>query len=144
MTNGNASELVRTGLQRVTEAKNKLNLKKPTWTTSCVIDLFGKDVNIQVCTDMFMLVRAYSTFKEMLKAMKSFNRAIPIEEQNYRGFAISDWIGDIERRIKYLIDSAQLQKLNQVEVKLTPLLTEDQKRENELNKILESFPDLFK
>lgn len=84
------------------------------------------------------------TYQGKLKAMKSFNGAIPLEEQNYRGFSISDWIGDIERRIKYLIDSAQLQKLNQVEGKLTPLLTEDQKRENELNKILESFPDLFK
>ena len=138
-----ANELVQKGLQQVAEAKKRVELKKPEWKTSCVIDLFGKEINIQVCTDMFTLVRARSIFKDALKQMKELKLVMSFET-TYRNCEITSWINDIEQRIQYLVNANHLSKLSQVESKLGSLMTEDQKRESELNKLLESFPDLFK
>lgn len=126
-------------MEQVKKQRKELgDISKPHWITSCRIKLPGLDnaINIQVEQNTTSLASAIGTLKRMADDIKAVEKelgvSVPAVLDNYQ---IEDWITDIKLRINIINKQAKQKKLANMEKKLKPLLSEDQRREMALAEI---------
>jgi len=118
-------------------------LKKPQWSTSCSLQLPGQErLSIQVCNDLSLLVFVCGTLRRMAEDVKAAAKELEVEiEPKWQNYPIEDWIADIKLRIKVTQIRAEQEKLEKLEAKLKPLISEDQRRKMALAEIEEDMKD---
>lgn len=106
-------------------------LQKPHWITPCSLQLPGHDrLNIQIEKSLPTLAFAIGTLNRMLADTQAAFKELDIEDQvEWQSYSIEDWITDLKLRIKITQIQTEKQKLASIEKRLTPLLSEDQRRE---------------
>ena len=112
-------------------------LKKPQWLTSCSLQLPGMDrLNLHVCTDLGLLVFVCGTLKRIDQDTADAAKELDVEiEEKWQNYPIADWIKDIKLRIQITQIKAEQDKLNKLEKKLTPLISDDLRRKMALEEI---------
>jgi len=140
--NGKKSSIIDDKVAKLMETvQNKrrsiATLTKPSWLTNCSLVLPGFErINIQIEKNLSLLAIAIGTLSRMKDdttvVMKDLQIDIPIKWQNY---LIDDWITDLSLRIKATQIKEEQTKLKNLEIKLQPLLSEDQRREMALAEI---------
>jgi len=113
------------------------SLKKPQWTTTCSLQLPGMErINIQVVKDLPLLAYACGTLRRMAEDIKSAAKELDIEiEPKWQNYLIDDWISDIKLRVQVTQIKAEQEKLDKLEARLMPLISDEQRREMELEAI---------
>ena len=136
-------EQIAKGLSTINEKIDSLSVSRPkSWKTSCVFDLDGQKVNIQVITDLSVLILIRGKLNDINRYFKEAKRLVELTP-TYKGYPVQDWLDDIDSVIKFVVTTDTTSKLKLVQTKLQGLMTEDQKREQGLKDLLKSFPDLF-
>ena len=118
-------------------------VRPKSWKTSCVYELNGQKLNIQVVKDLNTLVIIRGQLNDITRYFKEAKSIVELEP-TYAGFPIVDWLSDVTTRMKFLANEVATERLLTMKKTLEGLMTEDQKREQSVKDLLKSFPDLFK
>lgn len=141
MTSKNLDKKV---LDLIEKAKTKRaevkKIKKPKWKTSCSIDhnLYGGStrLNIQVCNDLNALASFRYSMQNIVAARKSAEKAWGLKfNSKVAGYDAEEWISDVDLRVKVIDIKKEEEKLAKLESQLDALLSTEQKRELELERI---------
>ncbi|MEE8577423.1 MAG: hypothetical protein V3T31_09225 [candidate division Zixibacteria bacterium] len=113
------------------------SLKKPQWLTSCSLQLPGHDrLNIQVCPDLSLLAYVCGTLNRMAADIKSAAKELDVKiEPKWQNYPIEDWVKDIKLRVRATQIKTEQEKLSAMEAKLETLVSPDQRRAMELEKL---------
>ena len=113
--------------QQISEKKSKLQkLNRFTPITNMSLELFGERHNLNVLgINVLLLLKATLTSIQQ-------HSELPLIVS---GFQISDWISDLQLKIRLLNKDAEQKKLDELEKQLRKLLSEDKKVELELDSI---------
>lgn len=111
---------------------------RPQWKTNCRLEMPGwKAINIPVEGRLDLISYAVT----QLTALKTAMTRMKLSPM-WDGYKIADWIGDLKQRIAKLKEAEELAKVNCLERRATPLLTESQKRERDFAALLGDLGDL--
>ena len=137
-------ELINKGLSNLDTKLQQVSAVRPkSWKTSCVYELNGQKLNIQVVKDLNTLVIIRGQLNNITRYFKEAKSIVELEP-TYAGFPIVDWLSDVTTRMKFLANEVATERLLTMKKTLEGLMTEDQKREQSVKDLLKSFPDLFK
>lgn len=137
-------ELINKGLSNLDTKLQQVSAVRPKgWKTSCVYELNGQKLNIQVIKDLNTLVIIRGQLNDIARYFKEAKSIVELEP-TYAGFTIVDWLSDVTTRMKFLVNETTTERLLTMKKTLEGLMTEDQKREQSVKDLLKSFPDLFK
>jgi len=95
-------------------------------------------VRIDTCTDINWLFRTLAYYKNIQHYRKEFCKDTKIAETlitNNQGIIIQDIIKDIELRIVYLSNGAEINRLTQIKNELTPFMNEESRFISALKKV---------
>ena len=130
--------LLKTVKEQQEEVAKTEKKSKTSWNTTCSYNMAnGKIVNIQICKEdkvidvMTDLIRE-KTLRD--QAYKALDLDHTLEDHN--GFSIDDWTEDLKKRLASLRLKNQKEKLTILEKRLNNILSEEQKRELELEDIM--------
>lgn len=137
-------ELISKGLSNLDTKLQQVSTTRPkSWKTTCVYELNGQKLNIQVVKDLNILVIIRGQLNDIARYFKEAKSIVELEPV-YAGFPIVDWLSDVSTRMKFLANEVATERLLTMKKTLEGLMTEDQKREQSVKDLLKSFPDLFK
>jgi hypothetical protein len=97
--------------------------------TNCNLELYGQRYNLNVC-DKDTLLMLLAT----LMALESNQ----VAEFKISGFTVRQWLTDLEAKYTYLNIKTEQKRLEDLETKLTALLSNDKKVELELSALINS------
>ena len=134
--------MTNTNDQRILELKEQIQAKKEKLgksvrfapTTNCSLELDGTRHNIQVLNKE-QLILLMVKLNAYLMSAKTLDVA---EDFMISGFHVSDWIEDIQNKLKIMKQREEEQSLKAMEDKLLKLLSDRKKVELEIDEI-ESF-----
>jgi hypothetical protein len=133
-------ESVKKQQREVAETEKK---SKTSWVTTCSYKMReGNIINLHVCKeDGIINAMADLILEKHLKdqAYKALDMDVTLEDHN--GFTLDDWKLDFKKRLATLSLKKQKQKLAKAESGLNSILSDDQKRELELSKIMENLDE---
>lgn len=110
--------------------KEKLSsIKKFSPKTNCIIELYGVKSNIQVLGKDSLILLA-SKLHSYYKSAKELGYELKIS-----GYYACDWIDDIKSKLDVLTVKDEERKLEEMERKLTDLLSNDKRVELEIDEI---------
>jgi hypothetical protein len=115
---------------KIQEKRDKFEKVKFTSLTNCSLELDGVRNNILIMDKDFLTL--------LLIKLNSYRMSmvdLGVEELNIGGYAIQDWISDIQLKLKVIAQKSEEEKLKILEKKLGTLLSEDKKTELELTSI---------
>jgi hypothetical protein len=106
-------------------------LERPRWTTTCSLELPGFDrINIQVTRDISFLLIALGILQQMESYVTKLGPDLGVDvTPMWKNFKIADWCDDIRLQVRRINIEAEQRKLAKLEKQLTPLLSEEQRRE---------------
>lgn len=114
-------------------------LSKPQWLTPCVLQLPGFDrINIQIETEVSLLLVVRAGLKRISDSIAQGYKDLELEGEpdlTYQNYPVTDWVADIEQRIKITQIKKEREKLNRLETRLNDLTSEEQRRELALAEI---------
>lgn len=131
--------MAQTNDKRIMDLRAKIELKKKeigkkerfSPITNCQVDLFGVRYNIHTfdqAKSIDLLVKLNALF------LSAKNLGVE-EAYEISGYNVSDWISDLQLKIRLLSKDAEQKKLDELEKQLRKLLSEDKKVELELDSI---------
>jgi hypothetical protein len=120
-------ELKKAIKQKQNELKDKTNKFAP--ITNCLLYINGITYNLHVDVNEFLLVR--------LNAWKLAAQDIGInpETLDVSGYPITDWITDVKNKLEVEEYKKEKRKLNELEKRLTSLLSEEKQTELQIDEI---------
>lgn len=142
MITKNTDQIVIDLLNKVKEKRQILEKKqKAKWVTSCTIGYNPSSVadriNIQTVTDINILVDICAFLQSKEQAFNRARETLQVDvEFSYMGYSVQDWITDLKTRIDFISINAEKKELAALEARIDKLVTNDQRREIELEEIL--------
>ena len=142
--NKNTDKIVLDLLKKVEEKKLQIgSAERPSWVTNCS---FGFDpnnnsrINIQVVRELEQLVEIYAflytKYNSFYTALASLNLTDKDVYFKYLGFTFEQWAADIKTRINSLRIKNQKDELAALEARVNALVSHEQRREIELEKLV--------
>lgn len=121
-----------------TEAQTKRG-----WATNCAYSLTGKTVNIQTCP----IEQCVKIVADMILQSKAIAEAhailgLPSGDSKIDGFSPDEWLEDVKKRVAVIGVREKREKLLKPKSRLSELLSVEQRRKMELDKILKDFDSL--
>lgn len=124
---------------RIIELKNQIEIKKKeladkrikfTPETNCVLELEGTNYNLNVCAEeiLTLLMIKLNTY---IMSANDLGVSVP----TMSGYPIDLWISDIKNKLVVTTIKREEANLKQMEAKLDKLLSDDKKKELELDEI---------
>ena len=124
---------------RIIELKNQIEIKKKELTdkrikftpeTNCVLELEGTNYNLNVCAEeiLTLLMIKLNTY---IMSANDLGVSVP----TMSGYPIDLWISDIKNKLVVTTIKREEANLKQMEAKLDKLLSDDKKKELELDEI---------
>lgn len=119
----------------VLETEKKSNRS---WTTTCQLNLSQNlKVNIQSAKEdtlrealaQLLIIEDYSN-----KASKMLNLK---NEFKFDGYSVAEWVSDMESRIAKIKLKTEKEKLEKLQLRIESITSEDQKRQRELQRIID-------
>lgn len=114
---------------------------KQSWKTNCsVVIPFGRDespVNIQTASQEKIKNLVMGLLKHKEYAIEAELVLGLDSESQYNGFSYDDWISDCKKRIAVLNIRTKKEKLNTLEKRLNDIVSPEQKRQMELDAIVQ-------
>ncbi len=108
------------------------------WTTTCQLNLSSTfKVNIQSTKEDTLrdaLAQLLSLEDYSNKASKMLNLK---NEFKFDGYSVSEWVSDMESRIAKIKLKSEKEKLENLQSRIESITSEDQKRQRELQKIID-------
>lgn len=142
MTTKNTDQIVIDLLNKVKEKRKSLEKKqKAKWITSCTIGYNPNSVtdriNIQTVSDINILVDICAFLQNKEQAFNRARETLQVDvEFSYMGYSVQDWITDLKTRIDFISINTEKKELAALEARIDKLVTNDQRREIELEEIL--------
>lgn len=144
MKTKNTDTLVLELLRKVEDKKKQIgNAERPQWQTNCSFRYYpdrSESVNILVIRDIEDLIdmHAHLTLKksqfELSTASLNLDKsAFPFR---YIGFSYDQWVADIETRLARLLITVKREELSKLESRVNALVSPEQRREIELEKLV--------
>lgn len=108
------------------------------WTTTCQLNLSQNlKVNIQSAKEdtlrealaQLLIIEDYSN-----KASKMLNLK---NEFKFDGYSVAEWVSDMESRIAKIKLKTEKEKLEKLQLRIESITSEDQKRQRELQRIID-------
>lgn len=124
--------------QQIEVEKAEQNIKR-SWKTNCsfVLPYSMQPTNIQVATKESII----NMYADMLSIMDYRSKAaaeLGVEVgKDWNGFSVDDWVADFKKRISSIDIKAQKAKLQSLEQRLDAIVSPEQRREMELEAILQ-------
>jgi hypothetical protein len=131
MTNKNDERILEMRKQ-IAEKKEKIGkLKRFIPITNCILPLKEQVSNINVLSkrDLIEHLVILNVYKKSAEELGVLN------DLNYNGYNIIDWIDDINNKLEVLFNKEEENKLKAMESKLEKLLSEEKKTELEIDEI---------
>lgn len=131
-------------LEQVSKKKDQVEqLRKDIpkkWVTNCSLRLpCGKHLNIATLNKEAIIEATMF----LIQDAKCYSEAIQAlgldDEYAYEGFSKEEWLEDLKKKLKSLELRDEEVKLNNLEKRLKQIMSEDQKREQELSDIMKDF-----
>lgn len=135
--------------QIVLELLNKVEQKKkeigaserPSWITHCSFGVNPSNaadrVNLQVVTDVSILTSVYATLAVAERAFGQAAKDLDLKvEFKWQGFTFEEWVTDIKMRINQLQLKNKRDDLAKLEARVNALVSQEQRRELELKKLV--------
>ena len=118
--------------KQIDEKRNGLAAQKFSPKTNCIIDLDGQKYNINVLqvNELELLLVKLSVYSEFAKNLGF--------ELTISGYAINEWITDINQKLAVIKDKKKRDELKELESKLDKLLSDEKKTELILDEIAAS------
>lgn len=126
----NSDNKIITLKEQIKLKKEKLDsIKKFTPKTNCILNWNDKKINIQVLkkNELILLASMLHSYNMSSKNL-GFNLVMS-------GYDVQDWIDDIKSKLDILTINEERSKLEEMEIKLMELLSNEKKVELEINKI---------
>lgn len=127
-------------LALIAEKKEEIKkVEKYKFITNMVIVIDGTTTNLNVLTIDQLAEMAYKVAKvdEVRRlGYELIELDVPKDETVINGYPVSDWLEDIKSAVKRKNISNEKAKLSQVEKELEKLYSENAKRENKINDLL--------
>ncbi|HBF0668639.1 TPA: hypothetical protein KR288_002487 [Clostridioides difficile] len=126
----NSDNKIITLKEQIKLKKEKLDsIKKFTPKTNCILNWNDKKINIQVLKkdELILLASMLHSYN-----MSSKNLGLNLVMS---GYDVQDWIDDIKSKLDILTINEERSKLEEMEIKLMELLSNEKKVELEINKI---------
>lgn len=120
--------------------KKKANLKSskrfnPITNCSLELDGFRYNLHVQNKNELYHLLVKLNSYAESARALGILKQYI------MAGFAITDWIADIQARITHINHNTEITKLKAMELRLTKLLSREKQVELEVSEISDLLTD---
>ena len=144
METKNTDQIVLELLNKVEDKKNQIgNAERPSWITNCSFG-YNADanarINLQVVRELETLVEIHSfltakhtAFIESLADLKLTIKEVPFK---HLGFFYDQWTADIQTRINQLRIKAKKDELAVLEARVNALVSPEQRRAIELEKLV--------
>lgn len=145
MTTQQIDATIQQQFNRVAELKAEVEkTEKETkrgWKTNCSFvhpALVNSPINLNVVSesDVFHAMVELMNFKAGAERATEVLGLDASAELMYRGYSVQDWIDDMKKRIAMCQLKARKDKLNQLEKRLSAIISPEQKRQMELDAIL--------
>jgi hypothetical protein len=122
-------------------------LERPNWETSCTIgydEASPNRINIQVETNQTILVNIYSFLDSREHYFDKACEELGKDNLKFKwmGFPVRSWKNDIKLRISQLEIKAKRLELDTLEERINQLVSPEQRREIELEKLQAAIKDL--
>lgn len=134
-------------MQKVEEQKQIVqeteSQTKRGWATNCAYSLNGKTVNIQT-SSIDICVKLVADIIVQSKAISEARGVLglPYEPIKIDAFTPDEWIEDVKKRVAVIGIREKRERLTNLESRLADLLSVEQRRKMELDKILKDFDSL--
>ena len=138
-------------INEVNRRKKEISkLEKPNWCTNCSFgytegSATGR-VNIQVESNIRNLINMAAFLREKERSYLLAADAMSIENPppfTWDGFGVCDWIEDIKTRINKIQINSKKQKLEQLEMRLSSIISPELRAQMELEAIAKEMKDGF-
>lgn len=94
-------------------------------------------INIQTVSDINILVDICAFLQNKEQAFNRARETLQVDvEFSYMGYSVQDWITDLKTRIDFISINTEKKELAALEARIDKLVTNDQRREIELEEIL--------
>lgn len=124
-------ELIESLLKQVESKKAGLErIRNPQFKTNLSLPIFGARINLNAASEEDLI-----SALGLLYSMVSMKDYYPETDFKYHGFSIADWRSDIILKLDQKKFQAKNAELREIEKKLQDLISEDKKKEIELEKI---------
>lgn len=148
MDKATADQMVMDLLTKVREKKEaikKAEKNRPQWKTNCSIgsenDCQAR-TNIQTIRDQQQLITIYAELIRLSDAVKEAAKALDLEYNNkYRNYPVEDWLDDLKTRAQMLKIEEQKKEIEELDKRINKLVTQDQRREMELQELQKLLAD---
>jgi hypothetical protein len=116
---------------------------KTAWNTNCQLNLPTRKFNLHTSNEQDLI----SGLADLL-ALKDYHdkarKILKLEEKvefKHDGYTLAEWTSDIEAKLAKHRIKKEKEKLENLEKRIGGILSEDQKRSNELKRIIEELGD---
>ena len=129
-------------LNKVEEKKKEIGAsERPSWITHCSFGVnpsnAAERVNLQVVTDISILTSVYATLAVAERAFKQAANELGVKvDFKWQGFAFEEWVADIKMRINQLQLKNKRDDLAKLESRVNALVSQEQRRDLELKKLV--------
>ena len=133
-------ELLKSVKVQQLEVSDEEKKSKVSWITTCSYEMnCGRIINIHVC-NKDSIIKAMGDLIHCTETINKAHKELGLDEYNmiHNGFHYDDWVADFNKRLSVLSIKEKKQKLSVAETKLNGILSDDQRRQLELDDILSS------
>lgn len=136
-------------IQEKVEKQKKIVLEtekkssRTAWKTTCMLNLPTRKLNLHTANEND-LVSALAELLSLKDYHDKARKVLKLEEKvefKYDGNTLADWTSDIETKIAKIRLKNEKEKLENLEKRIGGILSEEQKRSNELKRIMEELGD---
>lgn len=126
------------------KAKEIKDLNNPSWKTCCSITFYDGKVNLHVESDIGKLLSILAYFElvneRAVKLAKEIG--VQIKEVPIHGYSLKEWKHDITVRINKIGIKQKQDQLKNLENRLDSILTPEQKRKFEIERIMKEMQSI--
>lgn len=126
------------------KAKEIKDLNNPSWKTCCSLAFYDGKVNLHVENDVGKLLSILAYFEIVNDRATKLAKEIGVQIKDIpiQGYSIKDWRHDITVRINKIGIKQKQEQLKSLESRLDSILTPEQKRKFEIERIMKEMQSL--